>query len=157
MFPYSNNKFLTSLETSIRILNAAALDFEDQPAHRQVAALSTYKLTEYEKKRPFGSRSTAKDLFHFFSAQQTSQTLNIVTGFHLFDEENHLFVLEGRKDEAIDLIFKKLPKPQGESRISNENKRKRKFLGRFSFQTSKFFTIRRSFSANDFTSSLASI
>ena len=37
-------------------------------------------------------------------AQQTSDNLNIITGFHLFDDEQHLFVLEGRKEDAIDIL-----------------------------------------------------
>ena len=46
VFPYNNTKFLTALETCIRTINAKALDFDQHPAHVQVAALSTYKLTE---------------------------------------------------------------------------------------------------------------
>jgi hypothetical protein len=46
VFPYDNTKFLTALETCIRTINAKALDFDKHPAHVQVAALSTYKLTE---------------------------------------------------------------------------------------------------------------
>ncbi|CAF4536166.1 unnamed protein product, partial [Rotaria sp. Silwood2] len=94
VFSYDNTKFLTSLETCIRTINANALGFDKHPAHIQVAALSTYKLTEI---------------------QQTSHTLNIITGFHLFDDEQHLFILEGRKEEAIDVLYKQLPKPQGKN------------------------------------------
>ncbi|CAF1074162.1 unnamed protein product [Rotaria sp. Silwood1] len=94
VFSYDNTKFLTSLETCIRTINANALGFDKHPAHIQVAALSTYKLTE---------------------AQQTSHSLNIITGFHLFDDEQHLFILEGRKEEAIDILYKQLPKPQGKN------------------------------------------
>ncbi len=46
VFPYDNTKFLTALETLIRTINAAALGFDQHPAHVQIAALSTYKLTE---------------------------------------------------------------------------------------------------------------
>jgi len=58
-----------------------------------------------------------KEFLSFFRAQQTSPTLNIITGFHLFDDERHLFILEGRKDDAIDVLYKQLPKPEGQSRI----------------------------------------
>lgn len=47
VFSYTNSKFLTALETCIRTINAKALDFDQHPAHIQIAALSTYKLTEY--------------------------------------------------------------------------------------------------------------
>jgi hypothetical protein len=53
-----------------------------------------------------------------FRAQQTSQSLNIITGFHLFDEEQHLFILEGRKEDAIDVLYKDLPKPEGQSKTN---------------------------------------
>ncbi len=46
VFPYNNMKFLTALQTCIRIINAKALDFDQQPAQAQVVTLSTYKLTE---------------------------------------------------------------------------------------------------------------
>jgi hypothetical protein len=95
LFSYNNTKFLTALITCIRTINAKALDFDQHPAYIQVAALSTYKLTE---------------------AQQTSHNLNVITGFHLFDDEQHLFVLEGRKEDAIDILYKKLPKPEGQSK-----------------------------------------
>ncbi|CAF0826393.1 unnamed protein product [Rotaria sordida] len=94
VFSYDNTKFLISLETCIRTINAKALGFDKHPAHIQVAALSTYKLTE---------------------AQQTNDNLNIITGFHLFDDEQHLFILEGRKEEVIDVLYKQLPKPQGKN------------------------------------------
>ncbi|CAF2086152.1 unnamed protein product [Rotaria magnacalcarata] len=94
VFSYDNSKFLTSLETCIRTINASALGFDKHPAHIQVAALSTYKLTE---------------------VQQTSHKLNIITGFHLFDEEQHLFILEGQKEDAIDVLYKQLPRPQGKN------------------------------------------
>ncbi len=55
--------------------------------------------------------------FSFVRAQQTSSSLDIITGFHLFDAEQHLFVLEGRKEDAIDTLYKQIPKPQGQSRI----------------------------------------
>lgn len=45
--------------------------------------------------------------------------MNIVTGFHLFDDEQHLFVLEGRKQDAIDVLYEKLPKPEGKSRTNS--------------------------------------
>lgn len=48
VFSYNNSKFLTTLETCIRTINAKALDFDQHPAHVQIAALSTYKLTEYK-------------------------------------------------------------------------------------------------------------
>ena len=51
----------------------------------------------------------------FFRAQETNPNLNIITGFHLFDDERHLFILEGRKDEAIDILYRNLPKPEGQS------------------------------------------
>ena len=54
---------------------------------------------------------------HLFRTQQTSYELNIITGFHLFDDELHLFVLEGRKEEAIDILYKSLPQPEGKSKI----------------------------------------
>jgi hypothetical protein len=46
VFSYNNTKFLTALETCIRTINAKALGFDKHPAHVQIAALSTYKLTE---------------------------------------------------------------------------------------------------------------
>jgi hypothetical protein len=57
-----------------------------------------------------------KIIFDFFRAQETSPTLNIITGFHLFDDERHVFILEGRKEDAIDILYKQLPKPEGQSR-----------------------------------------
>lgn len=50
-------------------------------------------------------------------AQQENPELNIVTGFHLFDDEQHLFVLEGRKEEAIDLLYEAVPKTKGQSTV----------------------------------------
>ncbi|CAF0720803.1 unnamed protein product [Adineta steineri] len=94
IFPYNNMTFLTALQTSIRIINAKALDFENEPAHIQVTTLSTYKLTD---------------------TQQADPNLNIITGFHLFDDDQHIFILEGRKEEAIDLLFETVPKPKGQN------------------------------------------
>ncbi|UJR38075.1 hypothetical protein I4U23_030756 [Adineta vaga] len=94
VFPYNNTTFLTALQTCIRILNAKALNFDNQPVHAQVTTLSTYKLTD---------------------VQQENTNLNILTGFHLFDDEQHIFVLEGRKEEAIDLLYEAIPKPKGQN------------------------------------------
>ena len=51
------------------------------------------------------------------SVQLTNDELNVITGFHLFDDEQHLFVLEGRKEDAIDILYQQLPKPEGQSRF----------------------------------------
>jgi hypothetical protein len=53
--------------------------------------------------------------FSFLRVQQTNNSLNIITGFHLFDDEQHLFILEGRKEDAIDILYKEVPKPKGQS------------------------------------------
>ena len=44
--------------------------------------------------------------------------MNLITGFHLFDEEQHLFILEGRKEEAIDILYRQLPKPPEHGKIT---------------------------------------
>jgi hypothetical protein len=65
----------------------------------------------------FDSNENNFFLFRISSAQLISDQLNIITGFHLFDDEKHLFVLEGRKEDAIDILYKQLPKPEGQSRL----------------------------------------
>ncbi|CAF0974604.1 unnamed protein product [Adineta ricciae] len=94
IFSYDNTTFLTALQTCIRVLNAKALGFDHQPIHAQVTTLSTYKLTDI---------------------QQEDKNLHIITGFHLFDDEQHIFVLEGRKEEAIDLLYETVPKLKGQN------------------------------------------
>lgn len=48
--------------------------------------------------------------------QQDSKTLNIVTGFQIMDGEKHIFVLEGLRDEAIQMLWETLPRAKKQGR-----------------------------------------
>lgn len=57
-------------------------------------------------------------LYMLFSCrtQQDSKTLNIVTGFQIMDGEKHIFVLEGLRDEAIQMLWETLPRAKKQGR-----------------------------------------
>lgn len=44
--------------------------------------------------------------------QQQSRTLDIITGFQVLDGSQHLFVLEGLRDQAIKEVWETLPQPE---------------------------------------------
>ena len=44
--------------------------------------------------------------------QQSSRSLDIVTGFQVLDGDMHMFVLEGLRDSAIQEIWEALPQPE---------------------------------------------
>ncbi|GFS25099.1 hypothetical protein ElyMa_003432800 [Elysia marginata] len=90
IFGYSNTELLNNLQTLVMGINAKALGLDTMPQHVIDAALSTYKLSVI---------------------QQCSLDLDIVTGFHILDGQNHLFVLEGLRDKAINVLWDVLPKP----------------------------------------------
>lgn len=91
IFGYSNVELLNNLQTLVMGINAKALGLDSMPQHVIDAALSTYKLSVI---------------------QQCSLDLDIVTGFHILDGQNHLFVLEGLRDKAINVLWDVLPKPE---------------------------------------------
>ncbi|KAL8603356.1 hypothetical protein ACOMHN_039719 [Nucella lapillus] len=90
-FAYKNTTLLHQLQHLITTMNAKALDLDDMPQHVIDAALSTYKLS---------------------MEQQSSGTLDIVTGFHVLDKVKHIFVLEGLRDQAIKHLWEDLPTPE---------------------------------------------
>ena len=51
-------------------------------------------------------------LFLNYSEQQKNKELDIVTGFQLLDGEMHLFVLEGLRNGAIQMLWEDLPRPE---------------------------------------------
>ncbi len=51
-------------------------------------------------------------LYSDFREQQKNRELDIVTGFQLLDGEMHLFVLEGLRNGAIQLLWEDLPRPE---------------------------------------------
>ncbi|XP_071961619.1 uncharacterized protein [Antedon mediterranea] len=89
VFDYKNTCFLHSLEKLITEINASALRLDAMPEHVIKAALSTYKLS-YD--------------------QQSSTSLDIVTGFQILDGEQHIFILEGLRDHAIKKMWETLPR-----------------------------------------------
>ncbi|PIK33636.1 hypothetical protein BSL78_29553, partial [Apostichopus japonicus] len=89
IFEYKNSSFLHQLLQLVTKINSKALNLDVLPDHIIQAALSTYKLSE---------------------TQQDSKTLNIVTGFQIMDGEKHIFVLEGLRDEAIQMLWETLPR-----------------------------------------------
>ncbi|XP_076468773.1 uncharacterized protein LOC143299450 isoform X2 [Babylonia areolata] len=91
LFDYKNTTLLYRVQQLIMTINARALDLDDMPQHVIDAALSTYKLS---------------------IEQQTSGTLDIVTGFHVLDGVKHIFVLEGLRDHAIKQLWEELPTPE---------------------------------------------
>ncbi|CAF0762637.1 unnamed protein product [Didymodactylos carnosus] len=93
VFDYNNLEFLSVIETNIHCINAKALELDVYPKNVQAAALSTYKLTEIQRK---------------------SLDLNIITGFHLFDDEHHIFVLEGLRDKGIEHLYEQLSKSENQ-------------------------------------------
>lgn len=62
IFQYTNTVFLRRIQTEIVNINAEALELENLPKHVIDAALSTYKLSEEQRK---------------------SKTLDIITGFQV--------------------------------------------------------------------------
>ncbi|RUS70710.1 hypothetical protein EGW08_021530 [Elysia chlorotica] len=90
IFGYSNVELLNNLQTVVMGINARALGLDSMPQHVIDAALSTYKLSVI---------------------QQCSLDLDIVTGFHILDGHHHLFVLEGLRDKAINVLWDVLPRP----------------------------------------------
>ncbi|XP_070192982.1 uncharacterized protein [Littorina saxatilis] len=91
VFAYNNTTMLHRLQGLVTEINALALELDDMSQHVIDAALSTYKLS---------------------IEQQTSGTLDIVTGFHVLDGEKHIFVLEGLRDKAIERLWDELPRPE---------------------------------------------
>ncbi|GFO44998.1 hypothetical protein PoB_007150300 [Plakobranchus ocellatus] len=90
LFGYSKTELLNNLQTLVMGINARALGLDTMPQHVIDAALSTYKLSV---------------------VQQCSLDLDIVTGFHVLDGQQHMFVLEGLRDKAISLLWDALPRP----------------------------------------------
>ncbi|XP_022081512.1 uncharacterized protein LOC110974284 [Acanthaster planci] len=97
IFEYKDAAFLHRLLKLVTKINATALNLDKMPEHIIEAALSTYKLSE---------------------AQQESRLLDIVTGFQVMDGEKHIFVLEGLREKAINLIWETLPRPKAKENVT---------------------------------------
>ncbi|XP_061408046.1 uncharacterized protein LOC133342722 isoform X1 [Lethenteron reissneri] len=71
---------LRELEEEILIRNAEALQLDEHPMHVIERALSAYSLSEEQQRDP---------------------SLDLLTGFHVYDGEHHLLALEGPRDGAV--------------------------------------------------------
>ncbi|MGH0154491.1 UNVERIFIED_CONTAM: hypothetical protein FKN15_027610 [Acipenser sinensis] len=89
IFDSLNSSALKKLNSEICRINSAALQLDSYPEHLLEAAFNSYKL------KPQQRDSTEQD---------------IVTGFHVQDDEIHLFVLEGLKDKAIQRLWENIPR-----------------------------------------------
>ncbi|XP_032228067.2 uncharacterized protein LOC5503934 [Nematostella vectensis] len=91
IFEYSNAKFLRQLQNQVTDINAEALELGTLPQHVIEAALSTYKLSEEQRK---------------------NKTLDIITGFQVLDGQFHIFVLEGLADHGVKKLWGSLTRPE---------------------------------------------
>ncbi|RXM94505.1 hypothetical protein EOD39_17923 [Acipenser ruthenus] len=89
IFDSLNSSALKKLNSEICRINSAALQLDSYPEHLLEAAFNSYKLKPQ---------------------QRESTELDIVTGFHVQDDEIHLFVLEGLKDKAIQRLWENIPR-----------------------------------------------
>ncbi|XP_041081427.1 uncharacterized protein cfap92 [Polyodon spathula] len=89
IFDSLNSFALKRLNSEICRINAAALQLDSYPEHLLESAFYSYKLKPQ---------------------QRESTELDIVTGFHIQDDEIHLFVLEGLKDKAIQSLWENIPR-----------------------------------------------
>ncbi|MGH0168291.1 UNVERIFIED_CONTAM: hypothetical protein FKN15_054709 [Acipenser sinensis] len=89
IFDSLNSSALKKLNSEICRINSAALQLDSYSEHLLEAALNSYKLKPQ---------------------QRESTELDIVTGFHVQDDEIHLFVLEGLKDKAIQRLWENIPR-----------------------------------------------
>ncbi|XP_058855815.1 uncharacterized protein cfap92 isoform X2 [Acipenser ruthenus] len=89
IFDSLNSSALKKLNSEICRINSAALQLDSYPEHLLEAAFNSYKLKPQ---------------------QRESTELDIVTGFHVQDDEIHLFVLEGLKHKAIQRLWENIPR-----------------------------------------------
>ncbi|XP_058845584.1 uncharacterized protein LOC131697867 [Acipenser ruthenus] len=89
IFDSLNSSALKKLNSEICRINSAALQLDSYPEHLLEAAFNSYKMKPQ---------------------QRESTELDIVTGFHVQDDEIHLFVLEGLKDKAIQRLWENIPR-----------------------------------------------
>jgi len=86
-FSYSNKCLLRKVDELILMVNAKALDMTHFEDHVMQAVITTLKLTKEQKE---------------------SLDLDVITGFHVIDEEFHIFVLEGLRSSGIKFLIEEV-------------------------------------------------
>uniref|UniRef100_A0A8C9QRL4 Si:dkey-57n24.6 n=1 Tax=Scleropages formosus TaxID=113540 RepID=A0A8C9QRL4_SCLFO len=87
-FRCKSSMALTRLRSEILKINAAAFHLNSATEEMIEKTLSCYEMSASEK---------------------NSKEMDVVTGFYLYDNKTHLFVLEGLKDKAIRRLWEKVP------------------------------------------------
>lgn len=88
LLPHSARPAMGHLRAQVLAINAAALGLGSVPPERAEEVLFNYGVN--------------------FTRAET-ENLDFVSGFHVADERRHLFVLEGRKHEAVARLWESVP------------------------------------------------
>ena len=102
MVSTANSQLVERLVALISEINASELNLLDKTPAERNAILSTYKLTEYVSIDVHSSPS-------IFREQLKSSQCNVITGFHLEDTDNHIFMIEGLHGKGILKIWEAIP------------------------------------------------